>query len=117
LRVRSDYGNYSACDVLAYGQVEDYAVRIISQTTSVASSKNNSNLFVAYNKTDNKLVMMNASNESFGEYEIYDLAGNVVKKGNSGTDEIAFGQGVASGSYILKFKIDGLSVSKKVLIY
>lgn len=117
LRVRSDYGNYSACDVLAYGQVEDYAVRIISQTTSVASSKNNFNLFVAYNKTENKLVMMNADNQSFGEYTMYDLAGNVVKKGNSNTDEILFGKQPVRGSYILKFRLNGLAVSKKVAVF
>ncbi len=117
MRVRVDYGDYSACANLAYGQVEDYAVKIVSQTTSVAAHKNDLNVFVAYNKAGNKLVMMNADNQSFGEYEMYDLAGNVVKKGSSSTDEISFDRQVAAGSYILKFRLDGLGVSKKVAVY
>lgn len=117
MRVRVDYSNYLACENLQYGQVEDYAVRIISQTTSLTSSKSNLNVFVAYNKTDNKLVMMNAENQSFGEYELYDLAGNLVKKGSSDTDEIRFGRPLLAGSYILKFKIDGLGISKRVMMH
>ncbi len=117
LRVRSDYGDYSACDVLAYGQVEDYAVRIISPTTSVASVKGNPNAFVAYNNTGNKLVLLGAGDQAFGQYSIYDLAGNLVKAGNSNTDEISFDKRAVSGSYILKFKLSGLLVSKKVVIF
>lgn len=100
MRVVGDYSDYSGCGVLGYGQVEDYAVRIIPRTLSVAEQKE-TNAIVAYNKDKNALVLSNS--DKFGEYQIYDMSGRLTKKGNATTNEIDI-KDLAVGTYILKYK-------------
>lgn len=103
MRVRSDIGNYDACQNLNYGQIEDYSVRIVSVSlgTGEATLANNN---VVYNKEENKLILLSNQNDGFGKYIIYDASGKVIQKGNTKSKEINIDTFVTSGVYILNYR-------------
>lgn len=100
LRVASDYQDFTPC-LLDSGQVEDYAVRIVSQDLSVTDTATTKTERLAYHKAENKLVLENQ--KPFGDYQIYDMSGKLIRKGNNTTSEIALGN-IPEGAYILKYQ-------------
>lgn len=100
MRVGADLSDFTACSV-RYGQIEDYAVRITSDTLQVVDKEKGKDVIVAYNKVENKLVLSNT--ENIGGYQIYDMSGRLIQSGNSATNEIDL-RGVSVGTYILKYK-------------
>lgn len=99
MRVGADYSNFSPCSI-RYGQIEDYAVRIIPKTLAVVEQKD-TNTIVVYNKDKNALVLSNA--DKFGEYQIYDMSGRLIQSGNASTNEIEL-KGISLGTYVLKYQ-------------
>lgn len=100
MRVGADYSDFSACSI-RYGQVEDYAVRIIPENLGLDDEKNIETK-IYYNYNYEKLVLSD-TNQAFGEYQIYDMSGRLIRSGNSTTNEIDL-RGISVGTYILKYK-------------
>lgn len=116
MRIRNDWGGYSACDSLQHGQVEDYAVRIVRPTSGILSqSTSKSGDAVLYNQAENKLLFLNQDNQ-FGQYFIYDLAGNLISSGNSPTNEILLRKRLAPDVYILRYASGNIFFTKKIWI-
>lgn len=110
MRVAVDAATYNgaalpdvdACSQLQYGQMEDYAVRIMgSLGTSEINSKADSKL--VYVKSENKLRLAGDSNEIFGDYQIYDLSGKLIQKGNTKTNEIQIDKALPKGAFIVNY--------------
>ncbi|MCW3160346.1 zinc-dependent metalloprotease [Chryseobacterium oryctis] len=94
--------DFTACSQLQYGQAEDYAVRILDvlETTDV---KNRSEAKLVYLKSENKLQLVGDKNDIFGDYQIYDLNGKLIQKGNSKTNEVQINQQLSKGVYIINY--------------
>lgn len=104
MRVRCDYGSYDSCQNLAYGQIEDYSVRIINGTLGTDNSSVQIKDAVVYNKENNKLTLLENQKEGFGAYVIYDVNGKVIQRGNTKSNEITINKSITFGMYILSYK-------------
>lgn len=104
MRVRSDIGSYDSCQNLAYGQIEDYSVRITDGTLGTNDNISENTNTVVYTKEANKLTLVGNQKEGFGAYIIYDVNGKVIQKGNTKSNEITINKSITSGMYILSYK-------------
>ncbi|WP_417429686.1 T9SS type A sorting domain-containing protein [Halpernia sp.] len=87
---------------LGYGQAEDYSVKITSTlaVTDLPQVKG----AVVYSKSENKLTIVNSSNnKGFGDYEVYDISGKTVQKGNA-KDNVILKRSLPKGTYIIKYQ-------------
>jgi hypothetical protein len=90
------------CSQLQYGQMEDYAVRIVS-ALGTSEVKESSDTKIVYTKSDNKLQLVGGKNATFGDYQIYDMSGKVLQKGTSKTNEVQINQTLPKGVYIINY--------------
>lgn len=102
MRVLADYNDTAVCGTLAYGQIEDYSVRITTTLATTGNVIDNSDL-IYYSKTENKISLSNRNNQGFGNYEIYDLSGLLIQKGNA-KDEVLLKQRLPKGTYIINYQ-------------
>ncbi|KPH12241.1 GEVED domain-containing protein [Chryseobacterium sp. ERMR1:04] len=102
------------CSQLQYGQVEDYAVKILG-VLGTSETKENSDVKIVYSKGENKLTLVGAKNNVFGDYQIYDLSGKLIQKGNSKTNEVQVNQELVKGAYIINYSDKDKKGSKKFL--
>ncbi|SHF39162.1 zinc-dependent metalloprotease [Chryseobacterium sp. OV279] len=100
----------TACSQLQYGQVEDYAIRITG-VLRTSETKNISENKLVYIKSENKVKLMGSP--MFGDYQIYDLSGQLIQKGNVKSDEIYFNRELPKGVFIIKY--GDKNESKKIL--
>ncbi len=106
--------DFDACSPLQYGQMEDYAVRILD-VLGTSDVKDNVDTKLVYLKNENKLKLMGSNNAYFGEYQIYDMSGKLFQKGNTKTNEIQITNELLKGSYIINYSNDKIKESKKFL--
>ena len=103
MRVIADIGNTAQCANLSYGQAEDYSVRIPS---TLATGENPAKVdgVVIYSKAQNKLSLVNAaSNKDFGKYEVYNMSGTLIQKGDA-REEIILKQTLPRGTYVVQYQ-------------
>jgi len=110
----ADLPEFTSCSALQYGQIEDYAVKILG-TLSTSEAVNKSETKIVYIKTENKLQLLGNRNLKFGNYQIYDMSGKLIQKGNSDTNEVRINQQLAKGSYIINYSDGDKQASKKFL--
>ncbi|WP_312400001.1 zinc-dependent metalloprotease [Chryseobacterium sp.] len=110
MRVAVDAATYNgaalpditACSQLQYGQVEDYAVRILD-VLGTSEVKDSKDAKIVYVKSENKLLLVGGKNNVFGDYQIYDMSGKLIQKGNSKTNEVQINQQLTKGAYIINY--------------
>ena len=107
--------DFDACSQLQYGQMEDYAVRILETLSTSDIKKDNTETKIVYIKADNKLQIFGSNNAKFGDYQIYDMSGKLIQKGNSKTNEIQINQELVKGTYIVNYSDGDKQGSKKFL--
>lgn len=105
----------SACSQLQYGQIEDYAVRIVNNSLGTVEIKGTSESKVVYLKSENKLQLAGNKNDVFGDYQIYDLSGKLIQKGNTRSAEIQINQELPKGVFIINYADKNKKESKKFL--
>lgn len=105
----------TACSQLQYGQMEDYAVRITSSELSTTETKGSSESKIIYLKSENKISLVGNRNDVFGDYQIYDLSGKLIQKGNTKTNEIQISNQLPKGAFIINYSDKNKNVSKKFL--
>ncbi|MDH6251240.1 hypothetical protein M2347_000967 [Chryseobacterium sp. H1D6B] len=106
--------DFTSCSQLQYGQMEDYAVKVL-ETLGTSEVKNNSEAKIVYLKGENKLKLVGGRNNVFGDYQIYDLSGKLIQKGNSRTDEVQINRELPKGAYIINYSDNDNKGSKKFL--
>ncbi|SDQ86082.1 Por secretion system C-terminal sorting domain-containing protein [Chryseobacterium soldanellicola] len=94
--------DFTACSQLQYGQMEDYAVKILD-VLGTSEVKDNSDTKIVYIKAENRLKLVGSRNNVFGNYQIYDLSGKLIQKGISKTDEVQINQELVKGTYIINY--------------
>ncbi|MCS3530741.1 zinc-dependent metalloprotease [Chryseobacterium sp. JUb7] len=94
--------DFTACSQLQYGQMEDYAVKILDNL-GTSEVKDHSDTKIVYIKSENKLRLAGAKNKIFGNYQIYDLSGKLIQQGNSKTNEVQINQELVKGAYIINY--------------
>ena len=104
--------DFTSCSQLQYGQAEDYAIRILD-TLGTVDVKTDADSKLVYLKSDNKLQLSGGKNNVFGDYQIYDMSGKLIQKGNSKTNEIQIENPLLRGTYIIKYSEN--TQSKKFL--
>lgn len=109
------FPDFDACSQLQYGQMEDYAVRISETLSTSDIKKDNSDTKIVYLKGENKLQLFGNRNLKFGTYQIYDMSGKLIQKGNSDTNEVRINQELIKGSYIINYSDGDKQGSKKFL--
>lgn len=115
MRVAADLSrSVSPCGQYAYGQAEDYIIRLTGGLTSHNINTESDNYAVVYDKGNNTLNL-HSSKESFGAYEVYNYSGQVIQKGIAKSNEIKLNNALPSGVYILRFIYKNEKVSKKFL--
>ncbi|REC42513.1 zinc-dependent metalloprotease [Chryseobacterium pennipullorum] len=102
----------SPCSQLQYGQMEDYAVRLVG-TLGTSEVKNNAESRFVYIKSENKLRL--SGNEIFGDYQIYDISGKLIQKGHANTNEIQIVRELPKGAFIINYSNKNKKESKKFL--
>lgn len=105
---------FTACSQLQYGQIEDYAVKVLG-ALSTSDIKNQEEAKIVYIKTENKLQLFGDRNAKFGDYQIYDMSGKLIQRGNSKTNEVQINQPLAKGTYIISYSDGDQKESKKFL--
>lgn len=112
MRVSADWGySLSPCGQYAYGQAEDYMVKIT--TTLNVAEVNQTDFTVVYNQSDNTLNLFNTK-EKFGNYNIFDFSGKLIQSGDSDTRSIKLNT-IPKGGYVLQFEYQGEEISHKFL--
>ena len=106
--------DFDACSQLQYGQMEDYAVRIMD-VLATSEAQNNTDAKIVFLKAENKLKLAGRKNEIFGDYQIIDMSGRLIQKGNEKTNEIQINQQLSKGTYIINYSSNDKKVSKKFL--
>ncbi|ANF51055.1 hypothetical protein A0O34_11260 [Chryseobacterium glaciei] len=106
--------DFTACSQLQYGQMEDYAVKILD-VLGTSEVKDNSDVKIIYSKGENKLTLVGSRNSIFGDYQIYDLSGKLIQKGISKTNEVKINQELVKGAYIINYSNKDQKGSKKFL--
>lgn len=109
------FPDFDACSQLQYGQMEDYAVRILEALSTSDIKKDNTETKIVYTKASNKLQIFGANKLVFGDYQIYDMSGKLIQKGNSKTNEIQINQELVKGTYIVNYSDGDKQGSKKFL--
>lgn len=107
--------DFDACSQLQYGQMEDYAVRILETLSTSDIKKDNTETKIVYTKASNKLQIFGAGKVVFGDYQIYDMSGKLIQKGNSKTNEIQINKELVKGTYIVNYSDGDKQGSKKFL--
>lgn len=98
-----DFPDFNACSQLQYGQMEDYAVKITGSTLNTSEVNGKSDAKVVYAKDENKLKLVGGKNDVFGVYQIYDLSGKMIQKGNVNTNEIKLNSELPKGVFIINY--------------
>lgn len=106
--------DFDACSQLQYGQMEDYAVKITGVLATTETGGNSDTKFV-FLKSENKLKLIGSKNEIFNDYQIFDMSGKLIQKGNSKTNEVQINQELVKGTYIIKYSDGYKQGSKKFL--
>ena len=106
--------DFTSCSQLQYGQMEDYAVKILG-ALATSEVKNITETKIVYLKKENKLQLYGSKNLKFGDYQIYDMSGKLIQKGNSKTNEIQISQQLTKGAYIINYSDGENKGSKKFL--
>lgn len=101
------------CSQLQYGQVEDYAVRITGTLGTSDSRNTSAESKMVYLKSRNILRL--SGEGTFGEYQIYDLSGKLIQKGNVKTNEIQIEKELPKGAFIINYSGKNKKASKKFL--
>ncbi|MBW7675709.1 zinc-dependent metalloprotease [Chryseobacterium chendengshani] len=109
------FPDYDACSQLRYGQMEDYAVRILDTLGTSEMNNNNTETKIVYIKADNRLQLFGSTKAKFGDYQIYDMSGKLIQRGNSKTNEIQINQQLVKGAYIINYTEGDQQGSKKFL--
>lgn len=105
MRVKSDFGSsILPCDMLLYGRVEDYAVRIAEGYSSIEGNNPVASEVVVFDKNTNNILLLNAVDTSFGHYEVYDLQGRLLLKGTSPTSRISLNTTLPAGAFLVKYR-------------
>lgn len=123
MRVAVDAATYNgvaladitACSQPQYGQVEDYAVRILGSLGTSEVNNTNTESKVVYLKSDNKLRLSGEKNEIFGDYQIYDLSGKLIQTGNIKANEIQINRSLPKGAFIINYGDKIKNNSKKFM--
>lgn len=102
--------DFDACSQLQYGQMEDYAVKVLD-VLSTSEVKGKSDTKIVYVKGENKLKLVGNGNETFGDYQIFDMSGKLIQKGESRSNEVQITNELPRGTYIINYSKD----SKKFL--
>ncbi|NML68450.1 T9SS type A sorting domain-containing protein [Chryseobacterium sp. RP-3-3] len=103
----------TACSQVQYGQVEDYAVRVTG-VLGISEVKNNATESkVVYLKSENKLKL--AGEGFFGDYQIHDMSGKLIQKGNMKSNEIQIEKELTKGAFIINYSGKNKNESKKFL--
>lgn len=100
------------CSQLQYGQVEDYAVKITS-VLGTSETKGNVEAKVVYLKTSNTLRLAGNAGDAFGNYQIHDMSGRLLQKGNSNTNEIHLNKELPKGVFMVSYADKNKNESKK----
>ena len=108
------FPDITPCSQLQYGQMEDYAVRIIG-TLGTLEAKTGTESKLVYLKSENKLKLAGGKNDVFGDYQIYDLSGKLIQKGNTKTNEIQIDMVLPKGAFIISYSDKNKKESKKFL--
>ncbi|PWN69840.1 T9SS C-terminal target domain-containing protein [Chryseobacterium phosphatilyticum] len=103
------------CSQLQYGQMEDYAVKLVGSLGTSDSKNNAAESKLVYLKSENKLKLGGNKNEIFGDYQIYDLSGKLIQKGNSKTNEVQIERELPKGAFIINYSDKTKKESKKFL--
>lgn len=109
------FPDFDACSQLQYGQMEDYAVRILDTLNTSDIKNDKSDTKIVYIKEENKLQLFGNKNLKFGNYQIYDMSGKLIQKGNSEINEVRINQPLIKGSYIINYSDGDQQASKKFL--
>nr|WP_315025741.1 zinc-dependent metalloprotease [uncultured Chryseobacterium sp.] len=105
----------TACSQLQYGQMEDYAVKLVGSLGTSEVKNNATESRVVYLKSENKLKLGGTRNEVFGDYQIYDLSGKLIQKGSTRTNEIQINRELPKGAFIINYNDKNKNESKKFL--
>lgn len=112
MRVMADWENKQACDLPSYGQIEDYAVRIVENLSTKDVEKNAlEDDVVVYSPASDKLLLQ-SSGSGFGAFKIYDMAGKLVQQGTANVKEIKLNK-LPKGIYIINYSNNKGQISKK----
>ncbi|SFN60519.1 Por secretion system C-terminal sorting domain-containing protein [Chryseobacterium oleae] len=103
----------TSCSQLQYGQVEDYAVRITGVLGTSDVKNNAAEAKIVYLKSENKLKL--SGDGIFGDYQIFDLSGKLIQKGNTKTNEIQIERVLPKGAFIINYSDKNKNGSKKFL--
>ncbi|WP_449401379.1 zinc-dependent metalloprotease [Chryseobacterium wanjuense] len=106
--------DFDACSQLQYGQMEDYSVRVMD-VLGTSEVKDHSETKIVFVKGENKLKLVGNKNDIFGDYQILDMSGKIIQKGNSKTNEVQMIQELPKGGYIVSFSNNNKKESKKFL--
>lgn len=106
--------DFGACSQVQYGQMEDYAVRIMD-VLGTSEVKDHTETKIVFVKAENKLKLFGNKNDIFGDYQILDMSGKIIQKGNSKTNEVQIIQELPKGGYIVSFSNNNKKESKKFL--
>lgn len=107
------YLRKSATSPAAVRNVSVVITGLATKTLGIDDFKDNDTV-VFYSALDNKIKLIDNDLRGFGSYEIYNVSGAIVAKGNTNLNEILFENG-SKGVYVLKFTIDGKSRSVKFI--
>ncbi|WP_080776603.1 GEVED domain-containing protein [Chryseobacterium phocaeense] len=121
MRVAVDAATYNSavlpditpCSQVQYGQVEDYAVRITGALATADIKNNTAESKIVYLKSENKLKL--TGNAIFGDYQIYDMSGKLIQKGNVKTNEVQIERALPKGTFMITFTDKNKKESKKFL--
>lgn len=107
--------DFGPCDQLQYGQMEDYAVRVLDALGTSDVKDNSSEAKIVYVKATNTLQLVGNRSEIFGDYQIFDMSGKLIQKGNSKTNEIQINQQLPKGTYIINYSNNDKGSAKKFI--
>ncbi|KMQ59304.1 hypothetical protein ACM46_19430 [Chryseobacterium angstadtii] len=121
MRVSVDAATYNgaaladgtSCSQPQYGQVEDYAVRLTGALGTSDVRTNAAEAKIVYLKFENKLKLTGGG--IFGDYQIYDISGKLIQKGNAKTNEIQIDRPLPKGTFIVNYSDKNKNGSKKFL--
>jgi hypothetical protein len=106
--------DFGPCSQLQYGQMEDYAVRVLD-VLGTSEVKENSDTKIVYVKAENKLKLVGSRNEIFGDYQLFEMSGKLIQRGNSKTNEVQINRELPKGAYIINYTNNDKGGSKKFI--
>ena len=96
--------DFDACSQLQYGQMEDYAVKIVDGILSTSENVSKSEAKLIYLKDQNTLKLVGSKDQNFNDYQIFDFNGRSIQKGNAKSNEIKLNQDLPKGVYIVNYQ-------------